>query len=742
MLPCAAISGAAVESRSGPGSREGLAISRQSGPHAHRSLLAGLAALALLMAGLVGVFVYAGFKQDEKAGTRERLALLAALRAHETLILQAMATSENERQVLGQLASGDIDDLHERFGRRLNDGFGFEFVYITDANGDVLYSSERGKTGDRRAYDWIRPAVTRALAEGRAGRAGLVASKDGAGIMAARPFLERADDIKAPQPLVAVTVDVLDRSLLQNLAAPAHLNEVELRTGSGAAAHPDRIGTSVPNLYDGTEVELAWRGTQPGRSLLLNALPALAVLTTLLSVTFLVLMFRALRVAAALAESEAQARELASRDYLTGVFNRGYFIEALEAALGGLGPDERLVLLFIDLDDFKVINDTAGHGAGDLLLKAVATRLAGAIGSCGVVGRFGGDEFVAFFRAAEGGEVNGLLDRLQAELKPPVPEGAGEIRVSASIGVAEAPHDATSASDLMRRADIALYRAKETGGDTLCRFETRLESVRNARREIEGALGGALERGELVITYQPQVDVASGRVVGFETLLRWDHPTLGRLLPAQFIAMAEEMNIIARLDLYGLRRACIEATSLPGMSISVNIAAATMKAADFAEQVAAILRDTRFDPKKLEIEVPETIVLNTSAELGRTFEALRELGVGVALDDYGTGYASLHHVSRFPISRIKIDRSFMLKVGSDPDVAAVIEHKLKLAQSLRIGVTAEGVETREQLRFLREIGMPTAQGYLFAPPLPIAAAIDMLRRQNEALQSGTGAARI
>ncbi|MFG1264013.1 MULTISPECIES: putative bifunctional diguanylate cyclase/phosphodiesterase [Xanthobacter] len=714
----------------------GIAISRPSGRHVHRSLLAGLGALALLVAGLVGVFVYAGMKQDEKAGMRERLALLAALHAHEELIQQAMATSEDERQVLGQLASGDIARLHERFGRRLNDGFGLEFVYIIDAKGNLLYSSENGKTGEQKAFAWIRPAITRALAEGRAGRAGLVASKDGAGILVVRPFSERADDIQAPQPLAAVTVDLLDDSLLQSLAAPAHLHDVQLRTGRTATNHPDRVGTAVPNLFDGTEAELAWRGAQPGRSLLRNALPALAVLTTLLSVTFLVMMFRALRVAAALAASEAQAREMASRDYLTGLFNRGYFIEALESALAGRAPDARLVLLFIDLDDFKLINDTAGHGAGDLLLKAVATRVALTIGDRGVVGRFGGDEFVAFFPAANAGEIDVLLDRLQAALRPPVPDGAGELRVSASIGVAEAPQDAATASDLMRRADIALYRAKDSGGDTLCRFETQLESERNARREIETALGGALERGELVITYQPQVDVASGRVVGFETLLRWDHPKLGRLLPAQFIAMAEEMHIIGGLDLYGLRRACMEAAALPGMSISVNIAPSTMRSADFAQQIGAILKETGFDPARLEIEVPETIVLNSSAELSRTFEALREQGVGVALDDYGTGYASLHHVSRFPVTRIKIDRSFMVKACSDPDVAAVIEHKLKLAQSLRINVTAEGVETREQLRFLREIGMPTAQGYLFAPPLPIAAAIDMLRRQDEALPDG------
>ncbi|MEP9353160.1 EAL domain-containing protein [Xanthobacter sp. KR7-65] len=714
------------------GFREGLVIPRHTGTQAHRPLLAGLGALALLVVGLVVVFVYAGLKQDDKAGLRERVALLASLKAHETIMQQALATSQDEQATLDALSTGNLAQVHQRYGRRLNDGFGFEFVYITDAKGNVLYASERGKLDERRAYDWIKPAIERALADGRTMRSGIVSSRDGSGLMVARPFTQTTDALKVEQPLVAVTVDVVDPAFLQAIAAPANIQNVELRADP-AKAPPPRLGTVVPNLYDGSDVMLVWTGPQPGRSVLLSALPAVALLSLLLAGVFLVLMLRARKVAHELATSEANARELAARDYLTGLSNRGHFIDALEDQLGRLGPDDRLALLFVDLDDFKAINDGAGHGAGDALLKAVGLRLQAAVGEEGLVGRFGGDEFVVFFRAASAGAVDALLERVMSELEPPVPLDTEKVRVSASIGVAQAPGDGTVATDLLRRADIALYRAKEEGGGTIRRFEAQQESEQNARREIATALSGATERGEMVLIYQPQVEVASGRVVGFETLLRWDHPTQGRLLPAQFIAVAEEMHIISALDLYGLRRACVEAAALPGMSISVNMSPVTLRSHGFIAQVRGILNDTGFDPEALEIEVTEGMVLRPTPETARTFEALRTLGVRIALDDFGTGYTSLLHVRRFPISRIKIDRSFVLRVVTDPEIAAVVEYKLRLARSLGLDMTAEGVETREQLRFLRDIGMPMAQGYLFSPPLPIAAAVELLKRQAEML---------
>lgn len=718
----------------GSGSGEGV-ISRRPGIAAHRSLLAGFAALAILVGGLVLVFVHAGFKQDEKANVRERQALLASLRAHESLIRQVMLASQDERATLAELSSGNLLQFHRQFGRKLNEGFGFEFVYITDAKGNLLYSSERGGFGDRRAFAWIGPAIERAVTDGQpVARSGVVAGDDEVGIMVAHPFTETNDTLQVPQPLIVVTVDVVDGDLLQSLAVPANVHDLKLIATSGhdPAGRIASAGAFVPNLSDGSEAELVWTGPQPGRSLMRTVLPALTIISTLLAVVFLVLMLRARRVVAALAESEARARELAATDHLTGLANRGHFIGELEQALAGLKGEERLALLFVDLDDFKAINDTAGHEAGDALLCEVGERLRSAVGAAGLVGRFGGDEFVAYSRLGEGSGLDALLDRVTDALKPSIVRDGETIRVQASVGTAEAPRDGRMAGELLRRADVALYRAKEDGGG-VCRFAAELESEQKSRREIAAALTGVMERGELLLIYQPEVEVASGRVVGFETLLRWDHPALGRLLPARFIAVAEEMHLIGALDFYTLRRACVEAVSLPGMTISVNMSATTLRSGSFPEQFQAVLEETRFDPKALEIEVTEESLLRPAQETERSFAALRASGVRIALDDFGSGSASLVHVHRFPVTRIKLDRSLMLKASSDPDMAAVIQHKLSIARSLGLDMTAEGVETREQLRFLREIGMPTAQGYLFAPPLPIAAAIDLLRRQDEGL---------
>lgn len=726
------------------GFREGAVISREPGTHAHRALLAGLGALVILVAGLVAVFVYSALKQDDKASVRERQALLASLKAHETLMQQAMATSQDETTTLDDLARGNLADVHRRYGLRLNDGFGIEFVYIVDARGKVLYASERGKLDEKHAYQWIRPAIERILADGRgAAHSGLAAGRNEAGLVVARPFAAKAAALDAVQPLVAVTVDVVDPAFLQALAAPTSIQNVELRLDAPAGTALPRTGTFIPNLYDGSEAALVWTGPQPGRSVLWSALPAVALLSSLLAIVFLVLLLRTRKVAAALAASEALAQELAAKDYLTGVANRAHFITTLESALSALGPQERLVVLFVDLDDFKAINDGRGHGSGDALLKAVAQRLEQAVSPAGLVGRFGGDEFVVFFRTTDTASIDALLERVEGDLKTPVRLEGEAIMAGASIGVAEAPGDGTTASELLQRADIALYRAKHGGGGTVLRFAADLESGRNVRREIADALPGAIERGEIIPIYQPQVEVASGRVVGFETLLRWDHATLGRLLPAQFIAAAEHMHIISTLDLYVLRRCLMEAAALPAMSISVNMAPATLLAHGLAAQVAAILEETHFDPAALEIEVPEAVVLRPGPETMRIFEALVARGIRIALNNFGRGYASLLHVSRFPVSRIKIDRSILLKVGTDPKMADMLAHTLGMARSLGLDVTAEGVETREQLRVLREIGMPQAQGYLFAPPLPLAAAVELLRRQagEDAAPAVNGSAR-
>ncbi|MFG1377371.1 putative bifunctional diguanylate cyclase/phosphodiesterase [Xanthobacter autotrophicus] len=712
--------------------KEGPAIPRRQGSPGYRSLLAGLIALALLVAGLVTVFVLAGLRQDDTARTRERAALLASLRARETVMEQALVATNDEQEALHHLALGDMTPLHRRFGMKLNTGFGFEFVYITDAKGQVIYSSERGEQNQLRAFGWIRPAVERALADGqKAALSGVVATQNAAGLMVARPFDKKVEGLDLAQPLVAITVDVIDPEFLRMVGAPASLDEVELiqqpRQGG------PHTGIFIPNLYDGSEAELVWRGAHPGSKMLWGLLPAAAVLTSLLAVLFLVLMVRARRMAADLVASEARARELAARDYLTGLLNRGAFIAALDAAIARRRNGETLALLFVDLDDFKVINDSAGHAAGDDLLRAFARRTEEALGEGSVVARFGGDEFVAVVRCREDGDLDRTVARLFKALALPVLlEGGGEMSLSACVGAARLPQDAASGADLLRLADVALYQAKADGTGLYRLFEPGFDAARVERRRIEAELVVALDKGEITLVYQPQVDVESERIVGFEALARWDHPTQGRLLPGAFLPVAETSRLMGRFDAYVLRTALLDARALPGVTLSVNLSALNLRKGAMYDMVVAALAESGFDPARLEIEITESAILDASSEGQAALEKLRHMGVRLALDDFGTGHASLVHVRRFPITKIKIDKSFILNMGTDRDASAIVEYVIRLGRSLGITLTAEGVETREQLRFLRAFGAQQAQGYLFAPPLPLVAAAAMLERQHVA----------
>ncbi|MFG1362858.1 putative bifunctional diguanylate cyclase/phosphodiesterase [Xanthobacter versatilis] len=696
-------------------------------------------ALALLVAGLVTVFVLAGLRQDDKARTRERAALLSSLRARETVMEQALVATNDERQALRQLVLGDMTPLHRHFGQKLNDGFGFEFVYITDARGRVVYSSERGEQNELRAYSWIRPAIERALADGqKAALSGVVATDDAAGLMVARPFDEKVEGLDLAQPLVAITVDIIDPEFLRMVGAPASLEEVEL---IHRPLHGGReAGVFIPNLYDGSEAELVWRGAHPGSKMLWTLMPAAAVLASLLAVLFLVLMIRARRMAADLVASEAKARELAARDYLTGLLNRGAFIEALDAAIARRRNGETLALLFVDLDDFKVINDSAGHAAGDDLLRAFARRTEEALGEGSVVARFGGDEFVAMVPCRNDADLDHVVERLFRELAPPVLlEQGGDLSLSACVGAARLPRDAATGAELMRLADVALYRAKADGTGLYRRFEPGFDAERIEHRRIETELAAALDKREITLVYQPQVDVESERVVGFEALARWDHPTQGRLLPGAFLAVAETSRLMGRFDAYVLRMALMEARALPEVTLSVNMSALNLRQGAIFGMVVTALAETGFNPARLEIEITESAILDAASDGQEALQKLRDMGVRIALDDFGTGHASLVHLRRFPITKIKIDKSFILNMATDRDASAIVEYVIRLGRSLGITLTAEGVETREQLRFLRAFGAQQAQGYLFAPPLPLAAAIAMLERQSVA-QAGVAAA--
>ncbi|MDE2006881.1 MAG: EAL domain-containing protein, partial [Rhodospirillales bacterium] len=425
-------------------------------------------------------------------------------------------------------------------------------------------------------------------------------------------------------------------------------------------------------------------------------------------------------------EAERRIAFLAHHDTLTGLPNRGLFNDRLAQALAmAERSGDRVALLFLDLDGFKSVNDTHGHPAGDRLLCAVADRLATELREMDTLARLGGDEFaIVQPLGAEAAGAAALARRLVDMLSMSFDLGTERVSIGVSIGIAMFPDDARAGEMLMRRADLALLRAKRDGRGMYCFFEPEMDRRQQYRRLLERDLGTALERGELTLHYQPLCRTDTGEVIRREALLRWNHPTRGAIPPADFIPLAEETGLILPLGRFVLERACAEAARWPApRAVAVNLSPAQFGQRDLVEMVAGILRRTGLAPGELEIEVTEGILIRNAARASSVLRGLKALGVGVTLDDFGTGYSSLAYLRRFPFDGIKIDRSFVQGLGADPESATIVRSILALCRSLGLRATAEGVETEAQLAILAEYGCEAVQGYLFGRPAPMPREI-------------------
>lgn len=431
----------------------------------------------------------------------------------------------------------------------------------------------------------------------------------------------------------------------------------------------------------------------------------------------------------------------AGQDSLTGLLQRDAFLAALRArAEDGRERPVPFALLAVDLDRFKAVNDTLGHPIGDALLKAVGRRMRGCIRAGDLAGRLGGDEFAILLPHHSGeAEAQGLAKRLLDIIARPFLLDGHSVVIGCSVGIAIFPTDAEDVVGLLRCADLALYQAKAEGRGDQRRFVPALRARAEERRRTEADLRAAIGLGQFALAYQPHVDIASGRLVGFEALLRWHHPQRGIVAPAQFIPLAEEIGQIVPIGEWVLRNACRDAAawSDPALTVSVNVAAAQLARRDLVRQVRAALDDSGMVAQGLELEVTETALLHDTAAALRTCGELRTLGVRISLDDFGTGYSSLTQLRSFPLDRVKIDRSFVRDMVEAPASAAIVRAVAGLGHALGLKTTAEGVETEAQLAQLRASGCTDGQGYLFGRPIPaseVAALISTLNAGRQELQ--------
>ena len=423
-------------------------------------------------------------------------------------------------------------------------------------------------------------------------------------------------------------------------------------------------------------------------------------------------------------QAEAKIAHMARHDSLTGLPNRTHFREQLEQSLANLGRGETIAVLCLDLDRFKVVNDTLGHQHGDRLLQIAAERLSGALRDGDFIARIGGDEFsVLQIAKDQPAAVTALSRRLVEVMAVPITMGDHQMQVGVSVGISLAPSDSTEADQLLKNADLALYRAKAEGRGTYRFFEPQMDARMQARRALELDLRHAVATSAFALHYQPIIDLETNAATGFEALLRWKDPVRGQVPPLDFIPLAEETGLIVPLGEWVLREACAQAAQWPEhVHIAVNLSPVQFKSSSLVETVIGALKSSGLAARRLELEITESVLLHDSEATLATLHQLRGLGVSISMDDFGTGYSSLSYLRKFPFDKIKIDQSFIRELADDKDSLAIVRAVTGLGSSLGISTVAEGVETAEQLARLKAEGCSAVQGFYFGAAEPAEKA--------------------
>jgi diguanylate cyclase (GGDEF)-like protein len=583
----------------------------------------------------------------------------------------------------------------------LRDAFRLNQATVANGNTHLQIAAIRRLMG--------RPAVIAAVAVGPAG--GVHASPDNV----------------AP---VIMSVKFIDEGALARIATQLRLTN--LRRIEQDPIPTGDLAFDVNGPDGNAIVRFAWTPKQPGAEIVHNVVPFIAVAITGFALLAAFVLRYMRRTAAAIAAGESRLRHLAMHDPLCGLPNRIFFGERLEAVIeevrGGTAP---AAVFYIDLDHFKDVNDTLGHHVGDELIRNVTLRLSHTLRSGDLVARLGGDEFAVISSiAGDSEEMMGLAQRIIAAICAPYVINSQNIIIGASMGIAMIDHKCGTATDIMRYADMALYRAKNEGRNRACIYDAAMDADLSSRKLLEADLREAIDNDRLQLVYQPVVNKSGEAVIGVEALCRWTHPTRGEIPPSEFIAIAEHSGLIIDLGNWVLRRACIDGKAWPDLMVAVNVSSLQFRRIDFVEVVERILRETQFDPARLELELTESVLLGNVDTAEVAMLRLKALGVRLALDDFGTGYSSLLYLRRFPFDKLKIDRSFVRSIEKAADAAAIVHAIVSLGRGLGMKVTAEGVETADQQLFLRAAGVHSMQGFRFGRPVTVAEITARLQSPN------------
>jgi len=727
------------------------------------------------------------------ASTAAALALAAltlfwAVQKSDTISMerQQRIMERSIREVLGELAKQQEmvavwnDTVHQlkkplldekwldsNIGSWLHLTFGQDHTYILDARNepiDVTIDGARAKTdeyervrpsledlirglrGDARSSHQghsMRPVDRRYMTTGRAVYdSHLLELLGRPAAVSAMKIVPDNDDLRqeAGTEFLLVSVRFLDGNFLKVLSQQNLIDG--LRFASVNDTGEDEVGVPLKSDEGRPIGFFIWKPELPGTTILHVIGPSIAVVCALI-IGVMALLARSLRrsmaklrkAIAELRASEAQAHHLAFHDSLTGLPNRALFDGRLDRALASVGPGQQLAVLMLDLDRFKHVNDTLGHQAGDCVVREFGNRLSALLRSSDAVARLGGDEFAVVLAGIAGrSDVEAVCARILETVRQPFEIAGRQAFVGVSIGVALAPEAGSERIELMRKADIALYQAKAEGRDAYRVFTAAMDETVKVRSTIEEDLRAALLTGDdLRLFYQPQVDVDGRSIIGLEALVRWHHPTRGMIAPNQFIPIAEETGLISPLGEWVLRQACLASKRWPHLTIAVNLSPVQFRSAELAQRLIGIVSETGADPRRIEFEITESLLLDDS-ELSRSaLKMLRQEGFKIALDDFGTGYSSLSYLRRFEVDKIKIDRSFVQHLGQQNEAVAIVKAIVSLCQAMGLTVTAEGVETEDQKLFLTQTGCSEMQGFLFSRALPEDQVGDLLSSLSDRL---------
>lgn len=616
----------------------------------------------------------------------------------------------------------------------------FDMAIVVDDERNPILAYRNGKPMEGPLADFFAPSLW-ALFE-RARAAGPDASPEATGFVGTRNGIAAvgvalvrrksgALDLPAERRRYLIFARHLDQAKVDSLGATYVVNGLKLVPSSVETSRFAPIEDASGMVLG----KLVWLSRSPGDIAYSQVRPMVIQALGLVGLFFAVLLVIGWMAGRRLKAEENDAREEASRDRLSGLSNRDGLSLAVDALVAGARQAKRnVLLLYLDLDGFKEINDSYGHGTGDQLIRAVAAGLRVLIPQGAVLARIGGDEFaIAFVSAEESAAALQLSERILDFLAEPLEIGRRVVVVGASIGIAMSPAGAIGREELVRRADLAMYKAKEAGRARMTLYDPVMDADREQRNALELDLRMAIENGELTLAYQPLVDAATHEMTGVEALVRWNRPGHGPVSPEVFIPIAETSGLIESLGLFVLRKACETAKQWPELKISVNVSPGQFRNPAFTDYVRYVLKQTQIEARRVTLEITEGYMIQNPQRTRQSIERLKGLGVKVALDDFGSGFSSIGYLRQFGFDRIKIDRSLVMDLNEGTRQREMLQATVALARSLDIPVTAEGIETEEQAIAVRLVGCDSLQGYLFGKPMPAEQITVMLEELRSAV---------